>query len=209
MLLKNPIRRTKKLFHKTLQRIKASLSSGYQRLPKPPPCNPFSCVHDSMLGNSFRDIESFCNDQWRDADDHEEKKMGSRRRKIKIKELESGEVRMGSARFLNCECEGRSCSQRSARLTIQEITEGAGSSSRRLRFHACRVVSERLKELEKMEASDVDHVLDVEEVLHYYSRIKCPLYVDIFNKFFLEMFVEMLPQASSSQGNVSRRISKH
>ncbi|XP_058074362.1 uncharacterized protein LOC131223091 [Magnolia sinica] len=206
MLLKNPITRAKKLFHKNLRRFKTSLSKGYQKLPITPSFNPCSCIDSSNLNHSFRDLNnSFHTDP---CTDNDEKKMTTTtKRKLKIKDLTK------DVQFNDREClrsgsfmkfASRRYSEKSDRLTGQEIVEGAGSSSRRLRFHACRIVSERLKELERIEVSDVDHVLDVEEVLHYYSRITCPLYVDIFNKFFLEMFGELLPQ--TSLGNISRRI---
>ncbi|PNX55583.1 hypothetical protein L195_g047003 [Trifolium pratense] len=53
-----------------------------------------------------------------------------------------------------------------------------------------RVVEKKLKELEMLEMSNVDYILDIEEVLHYYSRLTCPLYIEIVDKFFMEMYSE-------------------
>jgi hypothetical protein len=56
-----------------------------------------------------------------------------------------------------------------------------------------------MKELEIMDVTDVEHVLDVEEALHYYSRLKSPVYLDIVDKFFINMYTEFsVPKASAS-----------
>lgn len=55
-------------------------------------------------------------------------------------------------------------------------------------------VEEKLKELEMMDVSNVDHVMDIEEVLHYYSRITCPAYVDIIDKFFTDIYSQFFRQ---------------
>ncbi|KAJ4833424.1 hypothetical protein Tsubulata_034351 [Turnera subulata] len=52
------------------------------------------------------------------------------------------------------------------------------------------VVAQKLKELEMMDVSNIDHVLDIEEVLHYYSRLTCPAYLELVDKFFMEIYAE-------------------
>ncbi|XP_004512977.1 uncharacterized protein [Cicer arietinum] len=52
-------------------------------------------------------------------------------------------------------------------------------------------VEEKLKELEMLDMDNVDYVMDIEEVLHYYSRLTCPVYVEIVDKFFMEMYSEL------------------
>lgn len=71
---------------------------------------------------------------------------------------------------------------------------------------------QKMKELEMMDASDVDHVLDIEEVLHCYSLLKSPIYLDIVDTFFMDMYHELflpqvrsLPRASSLRINSSSR----
>ncbi|GFZ11794.1 hypothetical protein Acr_23g0001790 [Actinidia rufa] len=69
------------------------------------------------------------------------------------------------------------------------------------------VLAQKMKELEMMELTEVDHVLDIEEVLHYYSCLKCPAYLDIVDKFFIDMYSEFsLPKPSSSISGSSRRL---
>lgn len=73
---------------------------------------------------------------------------------------------------------------------------------------SCRVISQRMKELEMMEFRDVDHVLDVEEVLHYYSRLRSPVYLDIVDSFFTDMYADLLhkPQGSCLHGSKRRPL---
>ncbi|KAM7260235.1 hypothetical protein ACFE04_015976 [Oxalis oulophora] len=53
--------------------------------------------------------------------------------------------------------------------------------------------AKKLKEVTmKAEMSDVDNMLDMEEVLHYYSRLTCPIYVDIVDKYLIDMYAEFV-----------------
>lgn len=68
-------------------------------------------------------------------------------------------------------------------------------------------LAQKMKELEMMDVSDMEHVLDVEEALHYYSRLKSPVYLSIVDKFFMDMYSEFsLPQASASISRSKRRF---
>jgi hypothetical protein len=68
-------------------------------------------------------------------------------------------------------------------------------------------VAQKLKELEMMDVSNVEHVLDVEEVLHYYSRLTCPAYLDIVDKFFMDMYAEFIaPPANPRSVNSRPRL---
>ncbi|TYI60051.1 hypothetical protein E1A91_D10G078400v1 [Gossypium mustelinum] len=69
-------------------------------------------------------------------------------------------------------------------------------------------LAKKMKELEMMNVGDMEHVLDVEEALHYYSRLKSPAYLSIVDRFFKEMYSEIfIPPASSSAAgiNISKR----
>ncbi|PNY04491.1 ATP-dependent RNA helicase DDX11-like protein [Trifolium pratense] len=62
----------------------------------------------------------------------------------------------------------------------------------------------KMKELDMNDSSDVEQVLDIEEALHYYSRLKSPVYLDIVDKFFTDIHSEF----SVSQSSVSINRSK-
>ncbi|XP_057773051.1 uncharacterized protein LOC130992441 [Salvia miltiorrhiza] len=53
-------------------------------------------------------------------------------------------------------------------------------------------LAQKIEDLEMMmmELNDWDHALDVEEALHYYSRLTCPAYVQIVDQFFMDMYSE-------------------
>jgi len=58
-------------------------------------------------------------------------------------------------------------------------------------------LAQKMKELEMMNTGDVEHELDIEEALHYYSRLTSPVYLDIVDKFFTDMHTEFSVQDSS------------
>lgn len=58
-----------------------------------------------------------------------------------------------------------------------------------------------------MVGDDVENVLDVEEALLYYSRLKTPVYLDIVGRFFMDMYTEFsVPQASTRINNSKQRL---
>ncbi|KAL2539237.1 Uncharacterized protein Adt_00215 [Abeliophyllum distichum] len=58
-------------------------------------------------------------------------------------------------------------------------------------------LAQKMKDLEMFDMNDLDHVMDMEEVMHYYSRLTCPLYLDIVDKFFMDVYREFYPQQPS------------
>jgi len=61
------------------------------------------------------------------------------------------------------------------------------------------VLAQKMKELDMMDSGDLEHVLDIEEALHYYSRLKSPVYLDIVDRFFIDINSDFtLPQPSVS-----------
>jgi midasin (ATPase involved in ribosome maturation) len=81
---------------------------------------------------------------------------------------------------------------------ISEVQKAEEKSSKNMNESGC-VLAQKMKELEIMDVTDVEHVLDVEEALHYYSRLKSPVYLDIVDKFFTNMYTEFsVPKASAS-----------
>lgn len=52
------------------------------------------------------------------------------------------------------------------------------------------LLAEKMKELEMAEVFNKDHVMDIEEALHYYSLITCPVYQDIVDRFFMDMYIK-------------------
>lgn len=56
------------------------------------------------------------------------------------------------------------------------------------------LTAQKMKDLEMMEAGDVDQVLDVEEALHYYSRLTSPVYLDLVDKFVMDIYSQQFQE---------------
>ncbi|XP_019457413.1 PREDICTED: uncharacterized protein LOC109357809 isoform X2 [Lupinus angustifolius] len=176
------LRSTKKFFQKTLKNFKSFFSpSYYERLPKTPlQNNHFSY---SVAATS---LEKFYIEQW----DSEKEKEGNRRNKNKAALLSSpreqkSEVYNGSS-FISFS------NAHNKKDQVEKREEFDNQNKKRSLTHQRRlcIVEEKLRELEMLDMSNVDHVLDIEEVLHYYSRLTCPIYLEIVDRFFMQMYSE-------------------
>ncbi|KAJ1376359.1 hypothetical protein SESBI_50010 [Sesbania bispinosa] len=197
MLLRETIRKTKLLLHKTLRNFKSFIFGGYQKLPRSLSFNPFlgrsgntRTYTSDQFYNEFYDIlQSDLNRINRNGDismsmsrEHQAMadatsttggslaKQSSQNEDGGVKEKKSkGNSQLGKKEDLNS----------------KDKNEGAHD------------LAQKMKELEMMDSADVEHVLDIEEALHYYSRLTSPVYLDIVDKFFTDMHSEFsLPQSS-------------
>ncbi|KAF8407043.1 hypothetical protein HHK36_006168 [Tetracentron sinense] len=211
MLLRNSISSTKKFFNKTFQSFKSLLSGGYQKLPQTPPFNPFFYSSGDMdIHQSFRELDNFYTDftnRW-ESDKCKSKKKNKKKIKSAKQPMKEEDVYKGS--FVNFAKQSPVKSKKEERRegekkiisTHEREREGESCS-----YSGNYLVAQKLKELEMMDVSNIDHVLDIEEVLHYYSRLTCPVYLDIINKFFMEIYSEFfLPQASVGNYNSRPRL---
>ncbi|GMI93813.1 hypothetical protein HRI_003050600 [Hibiscus trionum] len=88
----------------------------------------------------------------------------------------------------------------------EKITKQNGGKEEKTE-EGCYALVKKMKELEMMDVGDMEHVLDVEEAIHYYSRLRSPVYLSIVNKFFTEMYSEFsVPQASARIDGSKRRF---
>ncbi|XP_073057124.1 uncharacterized protein [Primulina eburnea] len=82
-----------------------------------------------------------------------------------------------------------------------------GMRSSKSSFRAAEALGKKMKELEMMDIDDEDHVLDIKEILHDYSQLSCPAYLEIVDKFFMDMYTELLvplPLGSSVHGSMRK-----
>lgn len=209
LLIRNPFSHTKKFFKKTLRSFRSLFTCDthqFQKLPKSATCCDISFPYNTRNGIDFnppgleaeqyQELDKFYSDftrKW-DADD---KKV---RRRTKKKET----VNVPSSIATNPKVEDqiredriqyRSGSSTSRSLVPAKTVRREDSSSKNSKREARSVlVAEKLKELEMMDMSDMDQVLDIEEVIHYYSRLSCPAYLEIIDKFFMDMYAEFTGQ---------------
>jgi len=186
MQLGNSISNTMKFLHKTLENFKSCFFPRYQKLPKTPPQNQFL----GMDNNNYKDLEKFYSDFTEQWDSGKEK--GRQKSKKKGKEVPNESVvGLNNARHdeqkMKKSEEREECEKKKQKgLTNERVNQ---KKDWRGNGNYC-MVEKKLREMEMLEMSDVDYVLDIEEVLHYYSRITCPMYLEIVDKFLVEMYSE-------------------
>ncbi|EEF48259.1 uncharacterized protein LOC8268850 [Ricinus communis] len=229
MLLRNSISNTKKFFQRTLQNFKSFFSTDpYQRIPKTSPYNNHYPNHSTTpLGtdmnivqtsfNNNKDLDKFYNDfsdRW-DTDNSIKGKAMKRRNK-KLMRPPSPEAKQEkdsiNGSFMKL-------SKANADHQIQRREDYSYKNGKVKGFNRFQeskrdeersfLVAQKLKELEMMDMSNVDHVLDIEEVLHYYSRLTCPAYLEIVDKFFMDMYAEFFGPPSTPRSVNSRPLRLH
>ncbi|XWS26855.1 hypothetical protein CRYUN_Cryun26dG0066300 [Craigia yunnanensis] len=212
MLLTNSISNTKKFFQKTLQSFKSFFSGvePYQKLPKTSLSNPFSFstaadVDMNPQTSNYQDLEKFYSDftdRW-DSDNGKAKKRNKKKIMSTDPTAEQKEGNKGSfTQFTRQRREDNDQSKtRSGKVEERQEDYLYSKGKREARSLS---VAQKLKELEMMDMSNVDHVLDIEEVLHYYSRLTCPAYLDMVDKFFMDMYTEFLGPPASPRSVNSR-----
>lgn len=187
MLLRTTLSNTKKFFQKTVENFKSFLSGGYQRLPKNSPCNSFPCGgggaldHQVNYSQSLKELGKFTREFGNDQEAN--KGRISKKKETPTAVLPRKDELVGTRgnpRKKKILYEGKRYYQDNPRSTRR--------SGRERSF----LVARKLKELEMLDNGNVEHVLDIEEVLHYYSRLTCPAYVDIVDQFFTDMYSELL-----------------
>ncbi|KAI3495860.1 hypothetical protein L1887_38206 [Cichorium endivia] len=163
--------RTKKLFKRSIETFKSYFSDGYQKLPKTPSYD---------VGFSPTNIYSEFVDQWESAD----------RIMAVAYEKNSDNLKHKKSSMLIDHHEVNRRKQR----THEETTIREWEEKRCL-------VTRRLKEVELLDGNNVDHVLDIQEILHYYSMLTCPVYREMVEKFFTDIYSEILsiPRHDSSK----------
>ncbi|KAF8086905.1 hypothetical protein N665_0609s0035 [Sinapis alba] len=67
------------------------------------------------------------------------------------------------------------------------------------------MLAQKMKDLNMVDLRDVEHASDVKEALRCYSSIRSPVYLDIVDNFFTDMYYEFSDPRTSSSINGSRR----
>ncbi|CAL0322188.1 unnamed protein product [Lupinus luteus] len=191
------LRSTKKFFQKTLKNFKSFFSSGYyERLPKTPLHNnhfSYSVAATSVKkmdnnnnNTSHHELEKFYTEQW-DSENEKEAKIRNKNKAALLTSprKQKNEVYNGSS-FISFPNAQKKKDQ------VEKSEEFDNQNKKRSLTHQRRfcIVEEKLRELKMLDMSNVDHVLDIEEILHYYSRLTCPIYLEIVDRFFMQMCSE-------------------
>lgn len=231
MMLRSSIASTKKFFHRTFENFKSFFSPGYQRLPKTPPHDHFTfsmtaaSIMDAHNNNNptYEDLEKFYanfTEQW---DSQKHKPRGGSKKKPVMSAPAKQETQVYDGNFV-CSSPLQKMNPVEKREEIDDhqnnkriITHHEGKRQDSTPVSSVQVMSEerncivekKLRELEMLDKGNVDHVMDIEEVLHYYSKLTCPAYLEILEKFFTEMYSEFFCQASPATPRAVKSRVKH
>ncbi|CAN4088995.1 unnamed protein product [Withania somnifera] len=192
MLLKKTIQKTKNFLHKTPQSQVVSLwskrISGSKRIPK-------TTVKE--LDDLYRDYYQ----QWHQPDHNEtqDRKITDRTAR-EYQWMAEGDYSESQRKLVvrfdmeNIERDRRKEDEKKGREVLTRSTSKGGLT-----------LMQKMEELEMMEGEDTDHVLDIEEVLQCYSLLNSPVYVDIADRFFMDMYTEFSIRKPLGSVNSSMR----
>ncbi|XP_074280968.1 uncharacterized protein LOC141605936 [Silene latifolia] len=218
MLLRNSISNTKKFFLKTIDNFKSFLSkdNAYEKIPKTPKIEACS----KELDNFYVEFTS----QW---DSHKGKLRNRAHRKPRrsqevytkldqqknyaAKENVAPVIASQSFEFHPQKLADGDTVKRVTKVRNDYVTSRSPTNvvqdefcAKSVKESRVNMISQKLKELELMDKGNVDYKMDIEEVLHYYSRLTCPAYMDIVDKFIKEICTEFLGPQVSPQVNILR-----
>ncbi|CAL0312475.1 unnamed protein product [Lupinus luteus] len=173
MLIRSSFCKTKKFFQKTLLNFKSLFIAHYQKLPKNPPHNSMAMVSamDKDSNPSYKELEKFYSDftgKW-DAEKYHKVRRRSKKKTVlpcTIKqENEVCNESLISMKLNNARNE-RKEGEMEKREECDNDKNKRSLTHQRVRHEDSlfnSVVEKKLRELEKLDQSNVDYVLDIEE----------------------------------------------
>ncbi|PON34975.1 hypothetical protein PanWU01x14_339860 [Parasponia andersonii] len=209
MLLEESIHKSKSFVKKTIQNFKSFFFGGYQKLPKSFSFNTFSCGSSKLKNCKTDQIYTDFYEEWNSQLDEISKK--DNKPAVTLEEQMKEEENASSVSFTKISPKSPVKTKRVVGLKEKKIRssllgKGKESNSKKANVGG-HVLAQKMKELEMVDAGDMEQALDIEEALHYYSRLKSPVYLDIVDKFFLDMYSDFsLPQASAKITSSKRRL---
>lgn len=202
ILIKQTLCKTKKYCQNSLRNLKSFISVGYQKLSKTPTADkPMSSSITNKINTSTKvhELDNFYtsfSQQW----DSLKNKEGMLSPKVQTKE---DDEQYSKSSISVADSNGlEDLKQQKKETGYSGRKQNKGSS-----FRAADALARKMKELDMMDVNDMDHVLDVEEVLHCYSRLTCPTYMEIVDNFFVDMYSEFhVPKPSRSVNSSMRKL---
>ncbi|XP_057967881.1 uncharacterized protein LOC131157613 [Malania oleifera] len=213
MLLRKTICKTRNFLHKTLKNLESLIIGEYQKLPKTPPFNPFSCSRSSslkihQLDHVYADVSSQGESDQDIARTRKKKKKRIMSSDEPMKDEDScneSHMKSGKQPLVQNKQKEKGDKKKSKGISTKEGKRGEPSCKNA--NGGAYVLAQKMKELEKMDGGDLNHGLDIEEVLHYYSLLKSPVYLDIVDNFFTDMYSDFFhPRTSGSTRHSQRKL---
>ncbi|KAF7819820.1 hypothetical protein G2W53_025275 [Senna tora] len=187
MLLRSSIANTKRFFQKTLDNFKSLFSPAYQRLPKAP--TPMDIGNYEELDKFYANFTQ----QWDSQQHKAARKRGNNINNNKTVLSPSSPPTKQQEIQVNKKNDDDDDDEKEKKRMMM--------IRRKQEDSRVVVVEKKLRELEMLDKGNVDHVMDIEEVLHYYSRLTCPAYLDIVDKFFMELYSEFFAQPPANNAS--------
>lgn len=201
VLLRKTLGKTKSFFYTTFKNLKSFYLAGgyYHKLPNntPPFVNPFNnfynCSHKSIreLDDSY-----ICF-----SEQQQENRSTTLSLSPKVQTMIMGDEEYSQT---------HSNTERENSMVVVKNSKkerGGGKGKKKEELCCCNGgggthynLAQKMKELEMLDLDmeekgnndAVDHLQDIEEVLHHYARLKCPVYLELLDKFFMDMYSEFL-----------------
>ena len=192
-MLKRSIHKVKNVFHRRLLNIKSLVSKRYNQLSRAP---SFKSIPSCNSTRKILQVDILYRDISEESEaDHDEV----------VEAKKSSSVTKSIQKEWNVS--NRSVRSNAEKSTSKSTREERVKEEKKIARGRGRVLAEKIKELEMVDAYDDDHIMDIEEALHHYSLLTCPAYQDIVDNFFMDMYSEfLLPEPSASINNSMRRL---
>ncbi|KAG2722939.1 hypothetical protein I3843_02G128000 [Carya illinoinensis] len=198
MLLRETISKTKILFRKTLQNFKSFFFHRYQKLPKLPSFNHLTRgsrnrkdhQKDQFYMSFFDELEANLD---KVKESYSSSIMASKEPRKGTEDARSGNfVKLANQSPAKSKQQEKEKKTNKERSQIGKREESCSKNTNGEEGHG--LTAQKMKDLEMMEAGDVEQVLDVEEALHYYSRLTSPVYLDLVDKFFMDIYSQQFEE---------------
>lgn len=181
--------------HKTVRGLKSFLHKRCQKLPdKSAFISPFSC--GSTRQTAFQTDQTY---GWEsdDREDYADMRIAMREQQV-MKGGQTDDACNGSFMKFVKPCPSEKNEHRGK---VEKIGKREDQSD-------LNMVEAKMRELEMMDLGDIENVLDMEEALHYYSRLRSPVYLGIVNQFLMDIYTDfsVTPQSSASINSSKRRF---
>ncbi|KAE9584607.1 hypothetical protein Lalb_Chr25g0279881 [Lupinus albus] len=201
MMLRGTFHKTKIFFHKKLKTLRSFFFGGYQRLPRSLSFNPFHCSSSNARtytsGRLYNDFYDHLQPDLNIA-----KRFGnndiSNSKEPAVEDTACSESFMSFSKQSSqkSSIHEDKAKEKKNKFGPSKLGKGEDLSSKNMK-KGTHVLAQKMKELDMIDENDLEHVLDIEEALHYYSCLKSPVYLDIVDKFFVDMHSEFsAPQPS-------------
>ncbi|CAI9767192.1 unnamed protein product [Fraxinus pennsylvanica] len=166
MMLKESFHKIKNFIHRTFRNLKSSLQGDYQKLPKTPHVNPLFYPKMQELDNFYRDFSQ----HW--DSDHNKLLKKKKRGPFLVKEIRKRDEKSScSGSYMNGARKEEKKTDESSTV-CQTCMEGkqVDSSSQ-----IVNGLAQKMKEMEKFDMNDLNHVMDMEEGVVSFTTLGRPL----------------------------------